>query len=73
MNKLFAALIAAVFAAGTAFAADDNKKDQNKAEAKAAAKKDAAPAAKKDAAPAANKGTNKPAAPQQETKPEPKK
>lgn len=73
MNKLFAALIAAVFAAGTAFAADDNKKDQNKAEAKAAAKKDAAPAAKKDAAPAANKGTNKPAAPQQETKAEAKK
>ena len=52
MNKLFAALIAAVFAAGTAFAADA-KKDEKKAEAKPAAeaKKDAAPA-KAEAAPA---------------------
>jgi hypothetical protein len=67
MNKLFAALIAAVFAAGSAFAADA-KKDEKKTEAKPAttteAKKDAAPAkaeaapAKKDAA-----ATKKEAAP----------
>lgn len=49
MNKLFAALIAAVFATGAAFAADA-KKDEKKATPKAEAKKEEAkPAAKAEA------------------------
>jgi elongation factor 1-gamma len=68
MNKLVAAMIAAVFATGTAFAADA-KKEEKKAEAKPAAKTEAK---KEEAKPAAKAEPKKEAA-KPAAKAEPKK